>query len=601
MTNLKTQNLLDQLRQVKKKPGREEWTACCPAHDDKSPSLGIKDDNGKILINCLAGCGAEDIVTAVGLTLSDLFPDDKDFVPKVPPRAIKHAKIVADIVAGDIAKGVVHDSPNDVEAIKRAKQTLEAAERQSGVSDEKTTHNKTLDDDAKYCTLDLLQHVDDTHLLKQMSLEIAAVAQIPVNTVFLVGLGVFSSVSCRKWCVSYPDGRSLPIGLYTVAEQPSAVGKTRVINAFQSEFNRFKADVVKEYRARVKQLTEKADKSEEEEAELLELTNSKNHILSPLFVTNTTPEALDGLLLASNGFFSAVSSEQGIFNSVLGLSYSKGENNNDALLNGYDGGYVATRRIGRNGYVGRVIGGVTCFAQPGSIEKALDASNGTGLSERFFLLAEPHMLGKRDHLKKIQTDPFLAVNYAMACGFAKELFKNPTDPDDLCALKISDSGHLAIAKYRNKIEPHLADGGKYSHISIRGMAGKIDMSIMKIAANMHLLERNDQYEPNIPYRLVMSAIGVSDELLEASLKLCRDKGIIGLKAEFTAVIGYMTAKGSAGKTERDIVNSLRTTQPFKSFTGNISQAIKKTLSEMVSQKILAISNDGNKTTYYLNQ
>ena len=33
------------------------WMACCPAHDDHTPSLAIQDtDNGKVLVHCHAGC-----------------------------------------------------------------------------------------------------------------------------------------------------------------------------------------------------------------------------------------------------------------------------------------------------------------------------------------------------------------------------------------------------------------------------------------------------------------------------------------------------------------------------------------------------------------
>ena len=37
------------------------WIACCPAHDDKTPSLSICDDNGRILWKCFAGCSQEDV------------------------------------------------------------------------------------------------------------------------------------------------------------------------------------------------------------------------------------------------------------------------------------------------------------------------------------------------------------------------------------------------------------------------------------------------------------------------------------------------------------------------------------------------------------
>jgi DNA primase len=67
--------LLAQLKKVQQK-GKGQWMACCPAHEDKSPSLAIKENHdGRILVKCFAGCGAADVVHAVGLTLADLFPD----------------------------------------------------------------------------------------------------------------------------------------------------------------------------------------------------------------------------------------------------------------------------------------------------------------------------------------------------------------------------------------------------------------------------------------------------------------------------------------------------------------------------------------------
>lgn len=52
------------------------WRARCPACGGKSRkvSVGITDD-GKILVCCFGGCEALAVVQAVGLTLSDLFPE----------------------------------------------------------------------------------------------------------------------------------------------------------------------------------------------------------------------------------------------------------------------------------------------------------------------------------------------------------------------------------------------------------------------------------------------------------------------------------------------------------------------------------------------
>lgn len=68
------ENLIARLEGVRR-TGADRWIARCPAHDDKSPSLSIREmDDGRILIRCFAECSAHEIVSAIGLELSDLFP-----------------------------------------------------------------------------------------------------------------------------------------------------------------------------------------------------------------------------------------------------------------------------------------------------------------------------------------------------------------------------------------------------------------------------------------------------------------------------------------------------------------------------------------------
>lgn len=63
---------LDGLRETG--PGR--YIAKCPAHDDRSPSLSIRVlDDGRTLVHCFASCDVTVVLAAVGLTMSDLFPD----------------------------------------------------------------------------------------------------------------------------------------------------------------------------------------------------------------------------------------------------------------------------------------------------------------------------------------------------------------------------------------------------------------------------------------------------------------------------------------------------------------------------------------------
>ena len=106
--------ILDRLQKVKQtRPN--QWVACCPAHDDKSPSLAIKQcDNGKILIKCWAGCGIDDIVGAIGLELSDLFPADPGyskqersyFNAETILKALHKEAIIMRCLASDIKHGI---------------------------------------------------------------------------------------------------------------------------------------------------------------------------------------------------------------------------------------------------------------------------------------------------------------------------------------------------------------------------------------------------------------------------------------------------------------------------------------------------------------
>ncbi len=61
-----------------KDTGQDRWNARCPAHEDRSPSLAIKEVDDRLLVHCFAGCSTYEIVSAVGLELSDLFPEKRE-------------------------------------------------------------------------------------------------------------------------------------------------------------------------------------------------------------------------------------------------------------------------------------------------------------------------------------------------------------------------------------------------------------------------------------------------------------------------------------------------------------------------------------------
>lgn len=82
------EEILSRLEGVK--GGNGQYSARCPAHDDHHASLSISSGkDGRILLNCFAGCQPADIVDALGLTMKDLFPNS------TPEQAFSSREIVA--------------------------------------------------------------------------------------------------------------------------------------------------------------------------------------------------------------------------------------------------------------------------------------------------------------------------------------------------------------------------------------------------------------------------------------------------------------------------------------------------------------------------
>lgn len=69
------EKILERLEKVRR-TGKDHWIACCPAHEDSSPSLSLKEkSDGQILMKCFAGCSSIEVLNACNLNFNDLFPD----------------------------------------------------------------------------------------------------------------------------------------------------------------------------------------------------------------------------------------------------------------------------------------------------------------------------------------------------------------------------------------------------------------------------------------------------------------------------------------------------------------------------------------------
>lgn len=117
--------ILPRLDKVKQR-GDRLW-ACCPVHQDKTPSLTLKEEGGMVLIHCF-GCNANglQVVEALGLPASVLFlkPLDRPVIPRKTIEAAREDMYFIAIYESEKEKGnrvTFSDSKRYKLAIQRVK------------------------------------------------------------------------------------------------------------------------------------------------------------------------------------------------------------------------------------------------------------------------------------------------------------------------------------------------------------------------------------------------------------------------------------------------------------------------------------------------
>lgn len=139
--NPNMEHILSRLQKVRGRNG--SYSACCPAHEDRSPSLTIRETpDGTILLHCFSGCSVNAIAEAVGVELTDLFPpesedykafDARNRKPVRPKfyasellRAISFEATVVAVAAHNLAAGKAL-SKTDLDRLTLAKQRITEA------------------------------------------------------------------------------------------------------------------------------------------------------------------------------------------------------------------------------------------------------------------------------------------------------------------------------------------------------------------------------------------------------------------------------------------------------------------------------------------
>lgn len=435
---------------------------------------------------------------------------------------------------------------------------------------------------------------------------VARSIKFPECTAYTFGLAAVASAMQLNFYYRY-FGSEKPVTLYVIASQPPGTGKSGIKDAF-CEVIKESYDEINKKNIIDRQMIEMDIASEKKELEkvgsgsvheakarLIRIEKLKEDLAeTPVYqyaFQDVTPEALEACALKQRGIFNVISDEATAVNAVLGTMYGDGKANNGMLLKGWDGELVETSRISRDGGVGNVRGVFAILAQDeavrGMIENGL---RGNGALERFLLVRERPTLGTRNHATYVPIPYDLREMYD---GVIRNLVSQKTK----IVFELSKDAQEYVAYMKNEAEPHLADGGKYSHNLLRGAVGKMDKNVIKIACILHGFENwkvGGKKSREIHVNQIMQAHHVYKQLIQAYESTAQSQGYMGAVTEMEKVIDVVNRQIEKKKDRMQMRNLRDTLKGSPVFSGmpKLTEHLRaKVLPALEERNFLVVHND----------
>jgi hypothetical protein len=388
-------------------------------------------------------------------------------------------------------------------------------------------------EDREYADVDLIKHGG---WFGELCHAIGNEYKFPSNTAFLHGLAVLSAAVNRTFKYEYYNDQCA-CNLYAVTAQPPSSGKSGVNGFFckpvAMAFDALNKENAKKRNRLLKELEELETQNEKAgglDDEIYEMQIKIKHLgRIDYAVSNTTAEAAESKAFKQGGMINIISAEAEAISVIMGSTYgdSSKSANYELFLKAWDNEWLSSSRVTRGDNAGYVFGSVAVIAQQDAIKSILQAGmSGRGVSERILMLSERPILGTRNLSQwnpapKDLKDTYF--NLIAACVSSGEV-----------VLKISSDGMKEIVKFRQAIEPELADGKMYSNTMLRGAMGKADKQIIKIACLLHITEnwkQGGRQQTTVLKNTVVSAIAIFDQLSQTYIKAADDLGYAGKSTE----------------------------------------------------------------------
>lgn len=311
-------------------------------------------------------------------------------------------------------------------------------------------------------------------------------------------------------------------------------------------------------------------------------------------VSDTTPEGL-AKINSRQGNFSVISDEATSINSLLGMTYGDGsrKTNSELVLKAWDAGHVSIARANADNNMSFVaMGAISVIAQDETLFSIMQAgARGIGVSERFLLVREESYLGRRQFVDAKGESTYEAIDKGLIAQYYKLINAIMTECD--VKLEVSKAGMKYLNRARQEMEPHLADGGKYSHTMLRGALGKFDKQAIRIAAVLHTIRNwhsensNAQKSRRIELDTMQEAIAMFHELSKTYLSSANSAGHAGDAAEMSRLVDVVSKLGKGTPKGmpniRTVCEMARKMKPFDGQAG-VTKRIKEHLLPMLEER-----------------
>lgn len=444
---------------------------------------------------------------------------------------------------------------------------------------------------------------NDIDVVGKLSANIARSVQFPASSAYMHFLGCVSSAMLGRFTVDY-HGASQPTALYVVTSQPPSTGKSAInslaiapITAERDRINEHRKRERKKIQAKLNALAKelKLEHSPSEMASLFEQKDELEEKLEKMCdvvfpVSDTTPEGL-ARINHRQGNFAVISDEATSVNSLLGMTYGDGskKTNSELVLKAWDSGDVSIARANAENNMSFVaLGCISVIAQDETINAIMNAgARGIGVSERFLLVREKSLLGERVFVDEDGNSTFEQVDGELKADYFKLIHEIMMEVD--VKLTISNSAMKYLNRARQDMEPHLKDGGKYSHTMLRGALGKFDKQAIRIASVLHVIRNwcaGGQKSREIELDTMQEAVLMFHELSKTYLSSANASGHAGDNAEMNKLIDLLIKQGKASKGVvglRALYEAARKVKPFESQAGVMTK-IKDHLLPMLDER-----------------